>query len=157
MAFDPTPEQRLKLRKGTVTLGIAPSEVKVHGTIGTLEHFGWTPDGGSIDLSQAGETRVVQRAAHSRSRWLGDSGGAGVSASSATVKFYPSRRGNALPGTPVRLRNLVTGLDWTVQIQGEIGDFIAYMLSNRPPFDMQVIGKRGNPYNAPILADAPGA
>jgi hypothetical protein len=155
MAFDPTPEQRLKLAKGRVTFGIGPEQVRVYGTIGTLEHFGWVPDSGALDLAQTGVTRTVQRAAHSRSRWLGDAGGVAVRGSSATIKFYPSSRGNALPGSPVKLKNLVTGLEWTVQVDGEIGNFIAYLLANRPPFDMQVIGKRGNPYDGVIGSDAP--
>jgi hypothetical protein len=153
MAFDPTPEQRLKLEKGRVTLGIGAESVKVYGTIGTLEHFGWVPDAGALDLAQTGVTRTVARAAHSRSRWLGDSAGSSVASNTATVKFYPSRRGNALPGTPIKLRNIATGLDWTVQVDGEIGNFIAYLLSNRPPFDLKVIGKRGNPYDGVILSN----
>lgn len=150
MAFNPTPEERLKLLKGKVTLGIGANEVRVYGTVGTLEHFGWTPESGSLDLAQTGVTRVVTRAAHSRSRWLGDGGGPSIPEVTATTKFYPSKRGNALPGTPVKLKNMVTGLDWTVQVDGEIGDFIAYLLANRPPFDMQVIGKRGNTYSGII-------
>lgn len=157
MAFNPTDEQRLLMRKGTVTLGSGSSTLKVHGTIGTLAYFGWEVDAGSIDLSMAGESRSVKRASHKRSRWLGDQGGPQVDENTAQVKFYPSRRGTALSGDPIKIRNISTGEDWTVQLQGEIGDFIQYMLNNRPPFDIQLIGRNGNAYTAPILADAPSA
>jgi hypothetical protein len=155
MAFNPTPAQRAKLRKGKATIEGAGASVDVWGTIGTLEYFGFPVDESGSDLSLMGISRSVSRAAGKRSRWLGDTQGVSVGASTANVAFYPSRRGNALPGTPVQLANLTTGEKWTVQVNGPMGAFIDWLDSNRPGFDMQVYGKTGNRYSAPLLAESP--
>jgi hypothetical protein len=146
MALTLTPTQREKARKGFAKIPWQGKEIKVWGTIGTLEYFGFEPEPGSVDIDLSGISRTVSRPAGKRSRWLGDSNGVAFKASTSNQAFYPSRRGVALPGAPVTLEVVETGDTWTLNVDGPIGGFISYLGNNRPGFDVQIRGKTGNRY-----------
>lgn len=157
MALNLTAEQRLMNAQTVATLNVMGSSVKVYGKRGVLLHFGITPDAETGSLGSAGVLRSATRGAHKRSRWLGDTVGTSVSQNTASAYFYPSRRGNAIPGSPIVLQNLTTGKKWTVQLSGEIGVFVAWLTSRTRDFDIQLYGKTGNPYKEPILGDGGNA
>lgn len=135
--------------------GPAASTIKVWGKIGNLLALGLTPEV-SANLEENGETRVLTRKGHRRSRWLGDWVGAGVASNQAISLLYPSRRGSALPGTPIKVvnmeQNTPSGARKTiqVQVQGDIGGFIQHLTDNPLDFDCKIIGKTGNPYQGII-------
>lgn len=147
-----TPEQMLKVGKATVEHN--NQEAYVYGTVGTLVHFGFIAEVGGVDLGAAGSTVTASRDGHTRSRWLGDTTGFGVSQNNATILKYPSRRGNALPGRPFKIQDLETEDIWTLHLSGEWGILVAWMLENRPPMDVQLWGLTGNRMDSPILAQA---
>ncbi len=151
MAFSPTPAQKAMLRKGSFTGIGAGKTFRLWGTLGTLDYFGFSIDENPTDLEGAGISRSVTRAAGKRSRWLGDSVKQSVAAHTANVAFYPSRRGTALPGSPIVFEDLTNKERWTLNLEGDIGSLVAYLTNNRPPVDVQLYGKTGNRYVAPIL------
>lgn len=152
-----TPEQ--KRQKGyakiTIPTGASTRIVKVWGTIGTLEFLGFQPEVSAL-LAQNGVDRVTQRKAHRRCRWLGDVVKTGVKQNQALQILYPSRRGAALPGSPVRIVNMdqktASGarVKYTVQVDGDIGIFIAWMTEHPLSFNMKIIGPKGSPYEGMI-------
>lgn len=151
-------QQRAKLKHVTKTVSNLGQTFKIHGRLGTFEYLGLVPDIASTDLAASGISRTVQRPGGRRSRWLGDSEGVQVTSNSANVRFYPSRDGNAIPGTPIRIENLdvtdeQTGNhpSGTLSIEGPIGGFLAFLAQNRPPFRVQIYGPSGRPYRG-VLA-----
>ena len=159
MALTLTNEQRELFSKASATFEMNGKTAKVYGVRGVLEYFGFELDNTSGDLAASGVDKVISRRSHRRSRWLGDIIKSGVTANTATAFLYPSRRGNALPGVPIKLENIQTGRKWTVQLDGEIGVLIAYLSDGSRPFDIQLYGKTGNRYGEPILGGSmvPGA
>lgn len=145
--------QREKLRFVTKTVSNMGADFKIHGRLGTLEYLGIIPDIGTTDLLANGVSRIVQRPAGRRSRWLGDSEKVSVASSTANVRFYASRDGSVVPGTPITLVNLdatdeTTGNNFrgTLSIEGSVGAFIQWLGQNRPPFRTQVFGPSGKAY-----------
>lgn len=150
-------QQRAKLRQVTKTVSHLGSSFKIHGRLGTMEYLGIIPDLSSSDMAASGVSRTVRRPAGRRSRWLGDTEGPMVTASTANVKFYPSKDGNAVPGTPITLINLdvtdeTTGNhpQGTLSIEGPLGGFYAWINVNKPSFRTQIIGPSGRPYQGII-------
>lgn len=136
-----------------INIGIGPAarEIKVWGKIGNLLALGLTPEQSGI-LGENGEDRLVTRKAHRRARWLGDIVKSGVRSNQALSVIYPSRRGSALPGKPVKIIDLnsetAAGNRRTVQVQvdGDIGQFIEYLTEHPLSFDAKVVGPRGSRY-----------
>lgn len=151
MALVLDPLQRIEFAHATATITHSGKTIRLIGRRATLTHFGFEPDDATNDLGSNGEDKLIERKAHRRSRWLGDIVKSGVKANQALTFLYPSHRGSALPGVPIVMENLTTKRKWTMQLDGEIGVLIAYMSDNRPPFDVQLWGKTGNPYDEPIL------
>lgn len=142
----------------SVGTGPAAETVKVWGKIGTLTFLGFTPEV-SGELGTNGVDRVLTRKGHRRSRWLGDLIKVGVQANQAISQIYPSRRGSAVPGRPVKIVNLNSNTasggykTYTVQVDGNIGSFIEYLSNNPLPFEAKVIGPTGARYIGTIPAD----
>ena len=152
-----TDQQRTKLAFVTKTVDNLGDKFKIHGRLGTFEYLGIIPDVGTNDLLQAGVSKQVQRPGGRRARWLGDTEKAAYDASTANVKFYPTRDGSALPGKPITLVNLdvtdeETGLNptGTLSIQGSVGGFIAWLGQNRPSFRVKVYSTSGKAYSGEI-------
>jgi hypothetical protein len=155
-----TAAQKAKLRTAKAVITGASGEATVYGSLGNLEYLGFTPDSGMGALSLMGTSRSVVRRAGRRSRWLGDSAGVAVSGSTAQVAFYPSKHGQAIAGTPVKVVNLEntyadTGKPISAQLQldGKISVLIEWLTAHPRAFPMQVYGKTGNAYSGIILAD----
>lgn len=135
----------------SIGTGPAAETIKVWGKIGTLTFLGLTP-AVSPQLGQNGVDRLVNRKGHRRSRWLGDIVKVGVQPNQAISQIYPSRRGSAVPGKPVKIVNLNSNTSsgaykaYTVQVDGNIGSFIEYLDENRLPFEAKVIGPTGARY-----------
>lgn len=155
MAFNPTEQQKEKLRKGSSELTFGGKTVRVWGTVGTLEHFGFPVDDATADLASAGISKAVQREGGKRSRWLGDTTGTAFEGGTAVSFLYPSKRGTALAGVPVKLTNVATGKTSTVQVDGPIGVLIAWLGENRTGFDLKISGKTGNPYTSVMQEQDP--
>jgi len=157
-----TAQEQAKLVKtyATVSIGTAPAvqSVKVWGTVGLLQFLGMTPVQ-SGTLADNGLDRTVTRRSHNRSRWLGDRTGSSVNGNTATQFVYPSRKGNAVPGTPIKIVNLSQKVPtggfrkYTLSVEGDIGTFIAWYTSHAPAFPSKIIGKTGNAYVGTIPAD----
>jgi hypothetical protein len=157
-----TPQQQAKLGKSyaEITSGIGPAAgtIRVWGTIGTLEYIGLEVETSGL-LGANGVDKQVTRKAHSRSRWLGDRVGSSVNANNATLSLYPSRRGSALPGTPIKIVNLDQKVpsggfrSYTVNVDGDIGQFITWYCDTPHPFNSKIKGKSGNAYTGIVQAD----
>jgi len=153
-----TAAQKAKLRTAKAVITGASGEATVYGSLGNLEYLGFTPDSGMGALSLMGTSRSVVRRAGRRSRWLGDSAGVAVNGSTADVAFYPSKHGQAIAGTPVKVVNLEdtyadTGKPISAQLQldGKISVLIEYLTANPSAFPIQLYGKTGNAYSGIIL------
>jgi hypothetical protein len=155
-----SPAEKLLLRKVSSTNGSGDTKFTAWGSKGTLQFLGFDIDA-SDSLATSGISKTVSRPATRKARWLGDttktrpSGGG-----DSNIAYYPSKRGSALPGTPVKIVNLDvvqgpnnTNPRYTIQIQGRIDAFIQYLIANPLPFNAKLIGKSGNPYKG-ILAKA---
>lgn len=140
---------------GRTTLGAGAKKVHVYAMIGVLKDLGWTPDVGSADLSLSGISYQANRPTHKRSRWLTDPSGYSVSASTANVRLYRSRRGLALPGRPIRIRNTEENVDYTVHLDGAMGTFIEILTTDRFHFDAEIYGYTGNRYASILHSTAP--
>lgn len=145
--------QREKLRHVRKQVTHLGSTFTIHGRLGTFEYLGIIPDNVSTDMGAQGVSKQVQRPAGRRSRWLGDTNGSQVAGNTATVKFYPTKSGNAIPGTPITLINLdaideQTGNNHqgTLSIEGPLGGFFGWYNDNKPSFRVQIIGPSGKPY-----------
>jgi hypothetical protein len=160
MALTPTEQANLVKTYAIAKVGTGLTErsCKVWGSIGLLKFLGLDPVD-VADLKTNGKDRSVTRKAHKRSRWLGDRTGSTIPSNSAEVFLYPSRRGNALPGTPVQIVNLdertKSGAHrkYTVQLDGKIANFIEWWVSKTHTYNSRIIGKTGNPYTG-IVAKA---
>lgn len=155
-----TAEQKAKLVKTSATITFAGQTCTVTGSLGNLEWLGLTANINSNDMGVRGESRVVTRRGGRRSRWLGDLLKSGFGGSTAEVAFYPSSRGLALAGTPITIvntRDFYAGttnrISATVQLDGPIGCFNAYMNANELSFPIQIYGKTGNKYKGLVPAD----
>lgn len=159
MALVLSPLEKILNSQGMAEITHQGDKIRLYGKRGTLQHFGLPVFNPAGDLGQAGVDKLLNRVAHRRSRWLGDTVKSGVRGNDAVAFLYPSRRGRALPGVPIVLENLSTMKKWTLQLDGQIGVLIAYWTQNRPPFDVQLYGKTGNRYSDPIRATVtpPGA
>jgi hypothetical protein len=153
MALTPAEQAKLVKSYAIASIGTGPTlqEVRVWGSIGTLEFLGLTPED-SAELKANGVDRSVTRKSHKRSRWLGDRLGSSVKENSAQVFLYPSRRGTALPGEPIKIINLDQRTDggahkrYTVQVDGSIGTFIDWWCKQTHSFNSRIVGKEGNLY-----------
>ena len=155
-----TTAEKAKLKKVSATLTVGERTCRVYGSLGNIEWLGLTPDLATNDMGIRGESRVVTRRGGRRSRWLGDILKNGFGGSTAEVMFYPSSRGLAMTGTPstlVNTRDFYPGTEQrisaTVQLDGPIGVFNAYMNSHELEFPIQIYGKTGNKYKGEVPAD----
>lgn len=154
--------QRALNAYATSTFTVAGKEIIVGGKKGTLQYLGLTVDAASIDAAAVGVDRQVTRGGYRRARWLGDSGGPNVQASTATVFSYPTTSGNARPGRPFRFVALTdTGGDskgrkvsGSLELQGPWGHFIERMLGDRPPHSVRFWSPDGARMDQPVLSDA---
>lgn len=153
MALTPAEQAKLVKSYAIASIGAGPTleEVRVWGSIGTLEFLGLVPED-SPDLKVNGVDRSTTRKAHKRSRWLGDRLGSSIKENTALVFLYPSRRGTALPGEPIKIINLDEKTEggankrYTVQVDGSIGTFISWWCSKTHTFNSKIVGKEGNLY-----------
>lgn len=148
-----TPEQSAKLVHVAKKVTSVAGDFTIHGQLAAFEYFNWIPDVATATLALNGVDRAVSRPAGKRSRWLGDTVGTNYAGTTAQVSFYPSKIGNAVPGSPIRIVNLdatnpITGnFPTTVfNISGNIGSFIAWYTDNAPAFQTKVYSKSGHPY-----------
>lgn len=158
-----TAPQRAKLAHVSKTEIGAGKIFKITGNLAAFEYFGWIPDAEGATMALNGIDRTVTRPAGKRSRWLGDTVGTSYGASNANVSFYPSKRGNATPGEPIRIANIdevnpITGEFYsaTFSISGPIGAFLAWYIDNPPSFDSQVYSKSGKAYIGTVDAAGVG-
>jgi hypothetical protein len=137
--------------KLVVGTGPAAETVKVWGTVGTLIFLGMIPEVDGL-LGASGKDKVVTRKNHKRSRWLGDRIKSTVTGGQAIYQIYPSRRGSALPGSPVKIVDLTNKTasgnrpQYTVQVDGNIGSFIEWWCDQLHPFEAKIIGPTGARY-----------
>lgn len=156
-----TPNQRLLNAFDRSSFNYLTFPIKIYGKRATIAYLGLTLDEGFSDVSQGGETQVIQRKAYKRARWYGDSGGADVERATVTRFVYPSKKGGALPGRPFQfvaltdtagdpLDRKVTG---TLSIVGNWGAFVSYMKNNRPPHSVRLKSPNGAWLEAPLLSE----
>jgi len=160
MALTSAEQANLVKTYAEVSVGVAPfaQTVRVWGSVGTLTYLGMSPETNGL-LADAGIDRTTTRKAHKRSRWLGDRNGSSINENTATTFLYPSRKGSALPGTPVKILNMNARTPsggrkaYTVQVDGPIGTFVSWLTDHPRPFPMKIVGKTGNSYSGIIPAD----
>lgn len=149
-----TPTEREKMSLATCTLSSSLGKAKIYAKKATLQMFGFQPDSRIEDLSESGKTLNVRRRAHTRARWLGDTTGTPVKESNATIAWYPSRRGTALPGDKMLLMNMTTGKAYPIHVVGESGNVLTHLIENRNTFAVRVWSKGGSKYEDEILSEA---
>jgi hypothetical protein len=161
MATVLTPEQKLANSWGTHTFTLQGDEVVISGKRGILSYLGLAIDAVTLDAEDTGVQRTIQRGSYRKSRWLGDTNGPTVGATTVSSIGYPTSSGNAKPGKPFSFTALtdkgghptllVTG---TLSIQGPWGRFIQHMLDDRPPHSVRFTTPSGAVMRDPILSAA---
>jgi hypothetical protein len=161
MATPLTPEQKAANSWGTHTFTLQGDTVVISGKRGVLSYLGLEIDADTLDAEDTGVQRSFERGSYRRSRWLGDTNGPTVGATTVSLIRYPTSSGNAKPGRPFSFTALsdkgghptllVTG---TLSIQGPWGRFVQHMLDDRPPHSVRFTTPSGAPMEDPILSAA---
>lgn len=146
-----TNTDRLQMSHRFVAFGTGNASGKLWGMKANIEWLGLTPSAAGGDLALSGVDLVVSVGGYRRARYLGDTTGAAVGSKTVIKRLYPTQRGNALPGDPIKIRNVEAWYDLaktqpvehTFSLEGDWGSFIEFMAANRASFDMRLWSPTG--------------